>query len=118
MITDLLAVVFANEGGINLRAVAITDGDIKLVAGKNSDIGSMQDIHGRTIGMSTNTIMEYTTDKMLEASQVRPEEIKKMAIPQIPTRLEMLKGGRVMRPYCLNRWLALRPETVPGYSAA
>jgi NitT/TauT family transport system substrate-binding protein len=45
--------------------------------------------------MSTNTIMEYTTDKMLEAAQIKPEDIKKIAIPPLPTRLEMLQGAKV-----------------------
>ncbi|MDD4801530.1 MAG: MetQ/NlpA family ABC transporter substrate-binding protein [Syntrophomonas sp.] len=95
VITDVLAVVFANEGGINLRIVSKNDGNIELMAGKNSGIDSIEGIKGKTIGLSTNTIMEYTVDKMLESAQIKPAEIKKVAIPPLPTRLEMLQGAKI-----------------------
>ncbi|MEA4926864.1 MAG: MetQ/NlpA family ABC transporter substrate-binding protein [Syntrophomonadaceae bacterium] len=95
VITDILAVVFANEGGINLKICSKNDGDIKLMAGKDSGINAAADLKGKNIGISTNTIMEYTLDKMLEAGQVNPEEVKKQGIPQLPTRLEMLQGGKI-----------------------
>jgi NitT/TauT family transport system substrate-binding protein len=106
VITDILAVVFANEGGINLRIVSKTDGNIELMAGKDSGINSINDIKGKSVGMSTNTIMEYTTDKMLEAAQFKPEDIIKMAIPPLPTRLEMLQGAKVD--------VAILPEPLAG----
>lgn len=94
-ISDILAVVFANEGGIPLKICAKTDGNIELLAGKDSGINSAADLKGKNIGLSTNTIMEYTVDKMLEAGQVKPEEVKKANVPQLPTRLEMLQGAKV-----------------------
>ncbi|NPV90580.1 MAG: ABC transporter substrate-binding protein [Firmicutes bacterium] len=95
VVSDMLAVVFANEGGIGLKIVSKNDGNISLMAGKDSGINSMKDLKGRSVGLSTNTIMEYTTDRMLETAQYKPEDIKKIGIPQLPTRLEMLQGGRV-----------------------
>ena len=38
MITDVLAVVFANEGGIKMRIISRNDGNIELMAGKASGI--------------------------------------------------------------------------------
>ncbi len=95
VITDVLAVVFANEGGIKLKIVSRNDGNIELMAGKDAGINTIQDLKGKSIGMSTNTIMEYTTDQMLAAAQMKAEDIKKVAIPPLPTRLEMLQGGKV-----------------------
>ena len=66
VITDVLAVVFSNEGGTNLKIISKNDGDIKLITGKDSGIDSMAALRGRSIGLSSNTIMEYTVDKMLE----------------------------------------------------
>ncbi len=106
VITDMLAVLFANEGGINLRMVAKTDGNIELMAGKDSGISSVSDLKGKDIGMSTNTIMEYTTDKMLEAAGLSPQDVNKVAIPPLPTRLEMLQGGKVTA--------AILPEPLAG----
>ncbi len=95
MITDILAVVFANEGGINLKICSKNDGNIELMAGTASDIHSITDLKGKNIGLSSNTIMEYTVDKMLEAAQLKPEDVNKIAIPPLPTRMEMLQGGKV-----------------------
>ncbi|HWP97871.1 MAG TPA: MetQ/NlpA family ABC transporter substrate-binding protein [Syntrophomonadaceae bacterium] len=95
VISDILAVVFANEGGISLRIVSNTAGNIELLAGKSSGISSISDLKGKSVGMSTNTIMEYSADQMLTAAQITPEDIKKEAIPPIATRLEMLQGGKV-----------------------
>lgn len=95
VITDIVAVVFANEGGFDLKMIARNDGNIELMAGKDSGVASVADIKGKDVGLSTNTIMEYTLDKMLEQAQVTPEDINKVAIPQLPTRLEMLQGGKI-----------------------
>lgn len=106
VITDVLAVIFANEGGIKLKIISKNDGNIELLAGKDSGINSIQDLKGKNIGMSTNTIMEYTTDKMLETGQLKPEDVKKVAIPPLPTRLEMLQGGKIEA--------AILPEPLAG----
>ncbi len=95
VITDVLAVVFANEGGFDLKIISKNDGNIELMAGKYSGITSLADLKGRTVGLSSNTIMEYTTDQMLAVEQIKAEEIKKVVIPPLPTRLEMLQGAQV-----------------------
>ena len=95
VITDMLAVLFANEGGIRLIIIAKSIGDIKLLAAPDSGIKSMKDLTGKTIGLSSNTIMEYTADKMLESAGISLPDIRKTAIPNIPTRLEMLKNGKI-----------------------
>jgi NitT/TauT family transport system substrate-binding protein len=95
VITDVLAVVFANEGGINLRIISKNDGNVLLMAGKDSGINTAQDLKGKSLGLSTNTIMEYTADQMLAAGGVKAEDVNKTAIPKLPTRLEMLQGGKI-----------------------
>ncbi|HPF20836.1 MAG TPA: MetQ/NlpA family ABC transporter substrate-binding protein [Syntrophomonas sp.] len=95
VITDVLAVVFANEGGIDLKMIARSEGNILLMAGREAIIASLDDLPGKSVGLSTNTIMEYTVDKMLATEQIKAEEINKIAIPPLPTRLEMLQGGKI-----------------------
>ena len=106
VITDVLAVVFANEGGIDLKMIARNEGNILLMAGKETDIKTVADIKGKSVGLSTNTIMEYTVDKMLQTEQIKAEEINKIAIPPLPTRLEMLQAGKINA--------AILPEPLAG----
>lgn len=106
VITDVLAVVFANEGGINLRIISRNDGNIELMAGKGTGINSIKDLKGKSVGLSTNTIMEYSVDQMLAAEGVKAEDINKMAIPPLPTRLEMLQAGKINA--------AILPEPLAG----
>lgn len=95
VITDILAVVFNNEGGIQLKICAKNDGNVELLAGKDSPINTIKDLKDKKLGLSSNTIMEYTADRMLEAGGSKTEEIDKIAIPKLPTRLEMLEGGKI-----------------------
>ncbi|HNX92516.1 MAG TPA: MetQ/NlpA family ABC transporter substrate-binding protein [Syntrophomonas sp.] len=95
VITDVLAVVFANEGGIDLKMIAKSEGNILLMAGKDSGIKTVNDLKGKSVGLSTNTIMEYTVDQMLANAGMQASDIKKIAIPPLPTRLEMLQGGKI-----------------------
>jgi len=95
IITDMLAVLFTNEGGIKLTIIAKTSGDIKLLASPDSGITTIKELKGKTIGLSSNTIMEYTADKMLESAGIQPSDVRKAAIPGIPIRLEMLKSGKI-----------------------
>lgn len=95
VVSDMVAVIFANAGGINLRMCSQTDGTIELMAGKGSDITSVDGLKGRSVGLSSNTVMEYSLDRMLEANRVLPDEVNKVVIPQLPTRFEMLQGDRV-----------------------
>jgi NitT/TauT family transport system substrate-binding protein len=95
VITDVLAVVFANEGGINLKIITKDNGNILLMAGKDSGITSVNELKGKSLGLSINTIMDYTADKMLQAGQVKADDVNKTSIPPLPTRLEMLQGGKI-----------------------
>ena len=95
VITDIAAVLFANEGGIDLRIIARSDGNILLMAGKDAGVNTVIGLKDKDIGLSTNTIMEYTLDKMLEAHDLQDNEVSKIAIPPLPTRLEMLQGGKI-----------------------
>lgn len=94
-VSDILAAAFARDGGFDVKITSMTNGSYKLIAGKNSGITTTPDIRGKSIGISKNTIIEYATDEMLSSSGVKPEEINKVFIPQIPVRLEMLQNGKL-----------------------
>jgi len=62
---------------------------------KISNITNIKQSTGKSIGISKNTIIEYLTDRILESANIDVNSPKKVAIPKIPTRLEMLTNGKL-----------------------
>ncbi|MDK2933790.1 MAG: NitT/TauT family transport system substrate-binding protein [Clostridiales bacterium] len=108
-VSDILAVVFARQGGFDVKMTSVTDGDYVLLASKHSNIDNIRDLKNVEIGLSTNTIIEYVTDTILTKNGLKEEEIKRMPIPKIPIRLEMLENGKIYGA-CLPQPLATLAE--------
>lgn len=94
-VSDMLAASFAKDGGFDVKITSVTDGSYNLLVGKNSGINSISDLKNKSVSISKNTIIEYSTDKMLESGGLSSKDIHEMIIPQIPTRLEMLQNGKL-----------------------
>ena len=94
-ISDMLSVVFFNDNKFDIKITSKTDGSFKLISGKNSGISKIEQSAGKSIGISKNTIIEYLTDRIMESSNIDVNLPKKVAIPKIPTRLEMLNNGKL-----------------------
>ncbi len=94
-ISDLLAVAFAKSGGFDVKVTSHTEGNYKLIAGKNESVTSPKDLVGKDVAVSKNTIIEYVTDQISLSQNMKEESINKVVIPQIPTRLEMLQNGKL-----------------------
>lgn len=94
-ISDMLAVAFAKSGGFDVKVTSYTDGDYKLIAGKDENVSKVQDLTGKDVAVSKNTIIEYVTDQILASQNLGEDSINKVVIPQIPTRLEMLQNGKL-----------------------
>lgn len=92
-VSDMLSAAFLTEGGFKVAMTSMTNGSYKLLAGQA--MNGSTDLTGKSIALSTNTIIEYTTDKMVTELGLTPEDVKKTAIPQIPVRLEMLQSGQI-----------------------
>lgn len=94
-ISDMLAAAFAAEGGFDVKMTSKTDGSYKLLVNAGKGIDSFDKLKGNDIAISQNTIIEYATDMMLKEANISSEDVKKVAIPQMPVRLEMLQNGKV-----------------------
>jgi len=94
-VSDMLAAAFAKDGGFDVKVTSRTDGSYKLVAGKGENISSVKDLKGKDVSVSRNTIIEYVTDQILAKESMTGDDINKVIIPQIPTRLEMLQNGKL-----------------------
>lgn len=61
-----------------------------ILASPNSRIQSPKDLKGVPIGISRNSVIEYTTDRLLQSAGLAPSEIEKTEVTKIPVRAEML----------------------------
>ncbi|HHY46185.1 MAG TPA: ABC transporter substrate-binding protein [Firmicutes bacterium] len=104
-VSDILACAFARAGGIDVRITSVTDGRYAILASKTSKVRSLADLKGASIGLSTNTIIEYVTDRLLSRAQIPATAVNKVAIPKIPVRLQMLDAGKITAA-CLPEPLA------------
>ncbi len=94
-VSDLLAAAFALEGGFDVCATSLTDGNYLLVTGKESNVADVRMLDGSEVAVSRNTIIEYVTDRILAANGMSSDTIQKVSVPQIPARLEMLQNGKL-----------------------
>ena len=79
-----------------------------LLASKDSDIEKIEDVKGKQIAISPNTIIEYVLDRMLGTVGLGHDDVEKVAVPSIPLRLEMLEPGQ--RDRCRTAGTTRQPE--------
>lgn len=94
-VSDVLAEAFAKAGGFDTVITALTNGSYKLVANKNEPATSVNELKGKDVAISKNTIIEYVTDRIAAEAGLDGNAINKTVIPQIPARLEMLQNGKI-----------------------
>ena len=104
-ISDVLAAAFSNDNKQQVKITSLTNGRYVLLSAKGSGIKDYQDLKGVKVAISSNTIIEYVTDRLLKSKGFTDNEIAKIAIPKIPVRLQMLEAGQV-KAACLPEPLA------------
>lgn len=67
----------------------------RIVAGKDSGVGAPGDLAGKTLGISTGTVIEYVADRLLAAEGVDPATVQYTAVPAISDRLALLQNGQL-----------------------
>lgn len=92
-ISDVLAVCQAKDGGFDVAITSKTDGCYGLLT--TEPISSVKELEGKQIGMSLNTIIEYVTDRIVAGGGGDPKLLKKVSVPNIPSRLELLRNKQI-----------------------
>jgi len=101
IITDLVALALYNRDAPRVVAVryAMTPTPIfaqfRVMATKASGISQPEGLVDVPIGISEGTVIEYVTDRMLEAEGLAPDEIETLAVPKIPERMALLRSGEL-----------------------
>lgn len=101
MINDLVSTLFYNKDTTKIQIVSFSRVATKdfpqyrILAAGNSGITTVEGLKGVEIGISEASVIAYTTDRLLEAEGLAPEEIKTLAVPKIPDRMSLLASGEL-----------------------
>lgn len=94
-VTDVLAVVLANQGGFPLRITSLTNGRYGVAVAPGSNITSMRELVGKDVAVSLNTIIHYFAEWSAQQSGINSSVLHLVPIPKMPVRLEMLLAGQI-----------------------
>ncbi len=101
MINEMISTMFYNENEAQIvvvrfaRVPTAAYPQFRILAAETSGVLSVDDLKGVEIGISEGTIIEYTTERMLQAEGFSPGEIRTVAVPRIPDRLALLQSGEL-----------------------
>lgn len=101
-VADILAVALLKKIGTDVKIASIglgatpKEGRFAILSSPKSNIKDMSGLKGATLGISQNSIIDYVSDQMLIDKGVQVNEVKKMSIPKMPVRLDMLLSDQIM----------------------
>jgi len=94
-IADMLAAAFLVAGGFDMRVTSASDGRYGIAAAPGSGIADAAGLAGKRVGLSTNTIIQYSVDAILGAAGLSMDAYEAVAVPKMPVRMEMLLAGQI-----------------------
>ncbi len=100
-INETLSVMLFNKDVVQIQAVRYAlrpvegYGHFFILASAKSGITDAQGLKGIEIGVSQGTVIEYITQRLLQAEGLTTDEIKTIAVPKIPDRMALLTSGEL-----------------------
>ena len=101
MINDLVSTLLYNQDTIQIQVVSFARTatpdfpQFQILAAKDSGLNTVEDLRGVEIGISEGSVIEYTTDRLLEAEGFTDLDIATLAVPSIPVRMSLLDSGEL-----------------------
>lgn len=101
VLTDLQSVGLLNKDAVRVKAVYTSRRPFpeaplfRILASPKSNIATPADLKGVPIGISSNTIIEYLTDRILAAEGLAAADINKLETGAITVRFEQLMNGNI-----------------------
>lgn len=100
-VADLVAVALLKKIGTDVKIASIglgatpKEGRFAILSSPKSSINDLAGLKGATLGISQNSIIDYVSDQMLLDKGVLLNDVKKMSIPKMPVRLDMLLSDQI-----------------------
>ena len=115
MMTDMIVQSLINKaaGEDGMRAVAMAlggspeEGRFLVVSSPSAGIDSPEDLVGKRIGISENTMMEYLVTRYLEDLGIDPGQTQMVNIPKLTLRLDAVMEGKDIQAAILPDPLAI-----------
>lgn len=101
MLADLISssTLVGSGTKVNVTSLALgatkEEGPIAIVAAPNSGITDLTQLKGKSLGISTNSMMHLVADKLLQEAGVNPADVTYANTPNIPVRFETLMSGQL-----------------------
>jgi NitT/TauT family transport system substrate-binding protein len=98
---DLISTALMNKDAANVKAIytarrSFPDAPMfRVLAAPNSTLKTPADLKGVPIGISQNTVIQYLTDRLLQAEGLAPADLKIVEVTAIPVRFEQLMNGNI-----------------------
>lgn len=100
-VADMVAVALLKKIGTDVKIASIglgatpKEGRFAILSSPKSTIKGVADLKGATLGISQNSIIDYVSDKMLIDKGVQLNTVKKISIPKMPVRVDMLLSDQI-----------------------
>lgn len=100
-INETLAVMLFNKEAVQMQVVRYAlrptegHGHFFIIASGQSGITDVNGLKNVEIGVSQGTVIEYVTDRILQAKGFSADEIKTIAVPKMPDRMALLASGEL-----------------------
>ncbi|NMC12687.1 MAG: ABC transporter substrate-binding protein [Chloroflexi bacterium] len=101
MINELVSTVLYNKDQVQVQVVRFARVATEqypqyyILASQKSGITDPAGFKGVAIGISQGTVIEYVTERLLQAEGLTSDDIKTIAVPKIPDRMALLSSGEV-----------------------
>jgi NitT/TauT family transport system substrate-binding protein len=101
MVNETISTILYNKEQVQVQTVRFarvatsTAPLFHILASAQSGITDSSGLKGVEIGISQGTVIEYLTDRLLQAEGFSSAEIKTIAVPRIPDRLSLLSSGEL-----------------------
>jgi len=101
MVNEVVSTIFYNREETQVQIVryartATPESPIFFIlASEQSDITNVDQLKGTEIGVSQGTVIEYLTDRLLQAEGFSNEDINTIAVPDIGQRMALLGSGEL-----------------------
>ncbi|MBR2522791.1 MAG: ABC transporter substrate-binding protein [Coriobacteriales bacterium] len=98
--TDPMVAASLHASGAELKVEWITLGTDSSqgrfgIMTSDPSIRTLADLKGKSIGVGSNTILEYVMDNLLEDAGISPDEVKVEELQKLPVRYESMASGTV-----------------------